>query len=139
MTGTAFFRRALFLVLSIGLVACAGSGTGTSVQPGVSYDQIEVTKLSDSVTNMTAYQVVRLYKPEWLGNTRGRTGYSGASVHINGSTTPHGGIFSLKSIPATRVEVIEHLSAVEAQHRLGSNNGEGALLIRTKSARLSGE
>jgi hypothetical protein len=120
-------------VLSVVLVACAGSGNGTKVQPGVSYDRIEVTKLSDSVATMNAYQIVRLYKPQWLGNTRGRTGYSGASVHVNGSTTSRGGIFSLKSIPAPQVQSIEHLNAVEAQHRLGSSNSEGALVVHTRS------
>ena len=133
MTGTAPLRCAVFLLLSVGLIACAGSGSGTSVQPGVSYDRIEVTKLSTSVTTMNAYQVVRLYKPEWLGNRRGRTTYSRASVYLDGSNTPFGDIFSLKSIRATRVRSIEHFNAVEAQHRFGSNNPEGAFLVRTRS------
>jgi len=126
-------------MLFFALAACAGSGNGTSVQPGVSYDRIDVTELSSSVVNMNAYQIIRLYKPEWLGNRRGRSTYSRASVYLDGSSTPFGDIFSLKSIRAVRVRSIEHFNAVEAQHRFGSNNSEGALLVRTKSARLSSE
>jgi hypothetical protein len=82
---------------------------------------------------MNAFQLVRTYKPEWIGNRRGQTRYSRANVYLNGSETPFGNVFSLKSLSASRIQSIERLSAVEAQHRFGDGNSDGALLVRTKS------
>lgn len=126
-------RLAAFLILSVALVACAGLETGTSPDSAVSYDEIEVTKLSDSVAGKNAFQIVRTYKPEWIANRRGEARYSGAKVYLNGSETPFGNVFSLKSLSANRVQSIERLSAVEAQHRFGDGNSGGALIVRTKS------
>lgn len=125
-------RTAALLLLSVALVACAGSKDGASTESGVSYDQIDVTELSDPVDGMNAYQVVRLYKPEWIANRRGQARYSGARVYLNGSSTPFGNVFSLKSLSANTIHTIEWLGAVEAQHRFGDGNAGGALVVRTR-------
>jgi hypothetical protein len=112
--------------LSVVLVVCAGSNDGTAPDSGVCYDQIDVTELLDSVDDMNAFQLVRLRKPEWIGNRRGQ-------AYLDGSDTPFGTVFSLKSHSASQVRSIERLTAVEAQHRFGDGNAAGALLVRTRS------
>lgn len=126
-------RSVALLLLSVALVACAGSKDGTAPDSGVSYDEIDVTKLSDSVDDMNAFQLVRTYKPGWIANRRGRAGYSRAKVYLDGSDTPFGNVFSLKSLSASMIHSIERLSAVEAQHRFGDGNSDGALIVRTRS------
>ena len=105
----------------------------------MSYDQIDVTKLSDPVDGMNAFQLVRLYKPEWIANRRGQARYSGARVYLNGSATPFGNVFSLKSLSANTIHTIEWLSSVEAQHRYGNGNAEGALIVRTRGGNSRSE
>jgi hypothetical protein len=119
--------------LSVVLVVCAGSNDGTAPDSGVGYDQIDVTELLDSVDDMNAFQLVRLRKPEWIGNRRGQASYSRVQVYLDGSDTPFGTVFSLKSLSASQVRSIERLTAVEAQHRFGDGNAAGALLVRTRS------
>lgn len=126
-------RTATFLFLSVILIACAGSRGGTSSESAVSYSKINVTELSESVEGMTAFQVVRLHKPEWIGNRRGRFTYSRAQVYLDGSDTPFGGVSALKSLSASKVRSIERLPAVEAQHRFGDGTAAGALVVRTKA------
>ena len=136
---TAMLRTAAVFFLSVGLVACVGSKDGAAPGSGVSYDQIDVTELSDSVGDMNAFQLVRTYKPEWIANRRGQARYSRARVYLNRSRTPLGDISSLKFFSASRIRTIERLSAVESQHRLGDGNPDGAIVVRTRGGNSRSE
>jgi hypothetical protein len=93
-----------------------------------------MSKLPPSVNNMTAYELVQRYKPQWLRNRRNRTGLTSTStlkVYLDNDGPPFGDVYALEKIDASSVTYIEYFGASEAQRRFGNGNLAGAIYVDT--------
>lgn len=123
---------AVLLVLSLGLMGCTSSSK--TQQSGVTSDWIVVSELPAPVDGLSAYEVVKRYRSNWL-EKRGPSSFQGPEtikVYLDGATTPYGSSKSLRQIRMTNVVTIRYFDALEAQFKFGLGNVAGAILVRTR-------
>lgn len=125
------------LLLSLTLTACGTSerttSDGSASEGGP--NRIVVDELSAPVDGMTAYDLVRHYKSNWLEDTGHHSLQNSPEiqVYINNSGSSAGTVSSLKKINAVNVASIEYFKPSEAQFRFGLGNSVGAILVHLKS------
>lgn len=129
-------RIATLLLFSILIVACGVSGHSTSDEPsgGIS-SEIVMDSLDTQVGGMSVYEIVQLYKPDWL-RKRGRSSLQDPvpiKVYVDNTTSSFGTVSDLRQLDAGNVSTVKRYTAVEAQSEFGIENTSGAILIRTKS------
>lgn len=130
-----FMREVVvLLVLSLGLMGCTSSSTTQqSQQSGVTSNRIVVSELPASVNGLSAYEVVKRYRSNWL-EKRGPSSFKNPvtiKVYLDGATTPYGSVEALRQIRMTNVVSIRYFDAQEAQFKFGLGNIAGAILVRT--------
>lgn len=121
---------ALLLAAVVG--GCATTPAGTPANPDV-ITQEEIQKAPGA---STAYDVVRLLRPQFLYR-RGVQSIrepvnpsAGILVYVDGARA--GGVDELKSIPADQVEEIRWINARDATTRYGTDHGYGVIAVTTK-------
>ena len=130
-------RPLIVLLLSLGLVGCVTQNAPSDNREGISSNRITVNELPVTANNMSAYEIVQRYKPQWLRKRRGNSGITSRSsikVYLNGGGSPYGGVQSLEEIDGSAVTYIEHYSASEAQRKFGNGNLAGAIYVSTRTA-----
>lgn len=123
---------AVLLVLSLGLMGCTSSST--TQQSGVTSNRIVVSELPAPVNGLSAYEVVKRYRSNWL-EKRGPSSFKSPAtikVYLDGATTPYGSAEALRQIRMTNVVTIRYFDAQEAQFKFGLGNVAGAILVRTR-------
>jgi hypothetical protein len=140
-------RRGLRLgaLVSLTVLGCLPpSGPAHPARPGTNPDEISRAEVdAGDWPGGTAYDLIRALRPRMLiargVSTRlvARPGGSaplmtrGIKVYLDG--VPVGGVETLTSIPATTVQDVRWLSAVDATTRYGTGNADGAIVVRTRS------
>jgi len=129
-------RTVTLLLFSILIVACGVSGQSTSDEPsGGLSSEIIMDSLDTQVGGMSVYEIVQLYKPDWL-RKRGRSSLQDPvpiKVYVDNTTTSFGTVSDLRHLDAGNVSTVKRYTSVEAQSEFGLDNTSGAILIRTKS------
>ena len=126
----------LYLVAVAAVLACAGSGTRAPVAPRTAtyLSGAEVAAAHADVG--TAYDAIARLRPNWLAShgmstldPRGGSEY--ATVFIDGQT--HGGLSSLRNIPANHVKDYRYYDVTQAGATFGLQAGTGGVIeIRMK-------
>jgi hypothetical protein len=122
------------LLLILVVSACASGGTGSS--GGGNPNQISAEQLRElDPEGLSAYEVVRRLRPNWLRTRATATFGGGASaplprVVLDGA--PGGDVSDLERIRAVEVAGMDFLSASDATTRFGTNYPAGAVLVRTR-------
>ena len=126
-------------VLPFALGACGSSQpsstTSSDSSPGVSSSEIVLSELSEPVSGLSAYEVVRRYNSDWL-RKRGPTSFNSPNpinVYLDNTGSPYGTVEALQDIRAADVASIRHYDARQAQFKFGVGNVSGAILVETKS------
>lgn len=122
----------VLLVLSLGLMGCVSSST--TQQSGLSSNRIVVGELPASVNGLSAYEIVKRYRSNWL-EKRGPSSFKSPvtiKVYLDGATTPYGPAEALRQVRMTNVVSIRYFNAQEAQFKFGLGNVAGAILVRTR-------
>jgi hypothetical protein len=132
-------------LVSLTILGCLPpSGPARPARPGTNLDEISRAEVDAGVwPGGTAYDLIRARRPRMLiargvsttlvarsGGTAPRM-TRGIKVYVDG--VPVGGVETLTSIPATAVQDVRWLSAVEATTRYGTGNANGAIIVRTRS------
>jgi hypothetical protein len=122
-------------------------GRGTSLKPTVGSSPrtfITASEVAEAAAN-TAYEVVRLLRPNWLASRRPTLvadqtcrpsdlvcepiAVDGMRVYLDGHRL--GGESTLMEISAQNIETIRYFGPAEAVARWGAGNGQGAILVNT--------
>jgi hypothetical protein len=123
-------RIAALLSFALLLGAC---GTSKNMTSGVSPNRIDVSELSYPTEVVSAYDIVRQYRANWL-RKRGRSSIQNPTpvkVYLDSEGSAYGTVESLRSINGRDIAVIEYYNAGEAQLKFGLGNASGAILVRT--------
>lgn len=132
-----FSRLSVIFVLTAGLLACAPSEptTGDEQEKESSPNRLVVEDLSAPVGGLTAYDLIKHYKSNWLQKqgTNSIQNSPDIQVYLNNSGSQLESVSSLRSINAENVSVIEYYPPNEAQFKFGLGNSIGAILVHTKS------
>ena len=140
-------RRGLRLgaLVSLTVLGCLPpSAPARPARPGTNLHEISRAEVdAGHWSGGTAYDLIRALRPGMLiargvsttlvarsGGSAPRT-TRGIKVYLDG--VPVGGVETLTSIPATTVQDVRWLSAVEATTRYGTGNVDGAIVVRTRS------
>lgn len=124
-------RIVAFSVLAFFLVACGTSKTTNS--DGVSPNRIDVSELSYTTEVVSAYDIIRQHKANWL-QKRGRSSIQNPTrvkVYFDNEGSAYGTVESLKSINGRDISVIEYYNPSEAQLKFGLGNASGAIFVHT--------
>lgn len=120
------------LALATLVVGCATTGGSRPANR----DVITAEDIQKAPPASTAYEVVRLLRPEFLYH-RGVHSVnqpvdpsSGIMVYVDGIQV--GGVDQLKSIPADNVEEIRWVNARDATTKYGTNHDFGVIAVTTK-------
>lgn len=126
----------LYLVAVAAVIGCAGSGTRTPVAPrNATYlSAAEVAAAHADVG--TAYDAIARLRPNWLAShgmstldPRGGSEY--AIIFIDGQQ--HGGLQTLRNIPATHVKDFRYYDVTQAGATFGLQAGTGGVIeLRVK-------
>jgi len=119
------------------LAVALASGCATA-RPGerVNRDVITQEQIQKAPAASSAYDVVRLLRPEFLyrrGVQSVRESVdpsAGILVYVDGARA--GGVDELKSIPADQVQEIRWINARDATTRYGTDHGYGVIAVTTK-------
>lgn len=132
-------RRVLGWLVAAGIVlamapGCASTGSGGDDDRG-SRDVLARVQL-EAVDHLTAYDAIRRYRPTWLRTHRGQDsfvseGRRGLRVYVDG--TFFGGADALPKLDVRHIQEIRFLDKRKATMRFGTDHGEGAILITTRS------
>lgn len=127
-------RIAPLLALSIALIACGTSKETTS--NGISPNQINVRELPYSVEMVSAYDIIRRHKSNWL-QKRGRSSIENPTpikVYLDNTGSSYGGIGSLREIYGRDIATIEYFGPGDDQLQLkfGAGNLSGAILVHMR-------
>ena len=110
-------------------------GRGASLMPTLtSSSRTIITALEISQSSAsTAYDAVRLLRPNWLADRRadvfGQSAGEALKVYLDGHRL--GGIETLQEINARNVQNIRFFGAAQAVARWGAGHGQGAILVNT--------
>ncbi len=125
------YRIVAFLVVALFLSACGTSKTTNS--DGVSANRIDVDELSSTAEAVSAYDIVRRHKANWL-QKRGRSSIQNPTpvkVYLDNTGSSYGTVESLKNIDGRDISTIEYYNAREAQLKFGLGNASGAIFVHT--------
>ena len=110
-------------------------GRGASLVPTLSSNPrtiITALEISESSAS-TAYEAVRLLRPNWLADRGvdvfGQTAGDALKVYVDGHR--FGGIETLSEISARNVQTIRFFGAAQAVARWGAGHAQGAILVNT--------
>lgn len=124
-------RIGTVLVLAFLLGACGASQKTSS--EAVSVNRIDVSELSYTTGVVSAYDIIRQHKPNWL-RKRGRASIQNPTpvkVYFDNEGSPYGTVESLKNISGEDISSIEYYNPGEAQLKFGLGNASGAIFVRT--------
>jgi hypothetical protein len=119
----------VLVALTLGLVACASSGTDPGTRRST---RVITTEELETVEELNAYEAVQRLRPNWL-RTRGRVSMQaqqGIQLYVDG--VHRGYVADLVSIRANAVQRMEYLSASQATARFGTDHVDGAVLVRLR-------
>lgn len=128
-------RIAAYSVFALLLVAC---GTSNRANKGVYQDRIEVSELGQTAEVVSAYDIIRRYKLNWL-RKRGRSSIQNPSsikVYLDNDGSAIGGIKALERIDGQDVSTIEYYNPRKAQLRFGSGHTSGAIFVHTRTGEM---
>jgi hypothetical protein len=113
---------------------CATAGSGSDAER--SSREVLTRVQLDPVDHMTAYDAIRRYRPTWLRSHRGQDsfvseGRRGLRIYVDG--TFFGGAETLPRLDVRHIQEIRFLDKRKATMRFGTDHGEGAILITTRS------
>lgn len=134
-SGLVTIQVGVVLAVAVGLLACGSSNL--AVSDGISSNRINVDELSYPVELISAYDIVRRHKSNWL-QKRGRSSIQNSTpvkVYFNSTGSAYGGVKSLQDISGENISTIEYFGPAEAQLKFGLGNGSGAILVRSRSER----
>lgn len=123
--------RHLFLLLVFAVGACGT--TKNTTQEGISPNRIDVSELSYATEVVSAYDIIRQHKANWL-NKRGRSSLmhpTPIKVYLDNDGSSLGSIKSLRRIDGQDIATIEYYNPRRAHLKFGSGNNSGAILVRT--------
>jgi hypothetical protein len=126
----------LYLLAVAAVIGCAGSGTRTPVAPrNATY--LSAAEIATAHADAgTAYDAVARLRPNWLAShgistLDPRGGGEYAMVFIDGQQ--HGGLSTLRSIPATHVKDFRYYDVTQAGATFGLQAGTGGVIeVRMK-------
>ena len=123
-------KRIFLFFLALGLVACAAQGETNYRRSSAVLTAEEIGE----VIALTAYEAVRLTRPQWLRTrsspTLGNPNPSSPVVYLDGVRV--GKIDELERLRADVVEQMEYLSPTDATNRFGTNHEGGVILVTTR-------
>jgi len=128
--------RHLHMVALAVLIGCAGSGTRTPIAPRTAtyLSAAEVAAAHAEVGS--AYDAIARLRPNWLAShgmstLDPRQGTEYAMVFIDGQQ--HGGLSTLRSIPASHVKDFRYYDVTQAGATFGLQAGTGGVIeLRVK-------
>lgn len=124
-------KIALFSILILVLGAC-GTAKNTASE-AVTSGRIDVSELSYPTEVLSAYDIVRRHKSNWL-QKRGRSSIQDPTpvkVYRDNDGSSLGGIKSLRRISGQSVSTIEYYNPRKAQLKFGSGHGSGVIFVHT--------
>jgi len=118
----------VFLGIVLSVAACASSGRTGAATPRSNPDVITAEQIAATHVQ-NAYDAVSQIRPRFLA-TQGGTTLSHA-VRVIVDDVPRGGVSVLRSINASDIVEIRHLSAADATMRWGTGYTGGAIVVKT--------
>lgn len=127
-----------WLVVAVTVLAiapgCASTDSGSAQERG-SRDVLTRAQL-DAVDHLSAYDAIRRYRPTWLRTHRGQDsfvseGRRGLRVYVD--RVFFGGADALPKLDVRHIQEIRFLDKRKATMEFGTDHGEGAILITTRS------
>jgi hypothetical protein len=125
-------RAACLLLLPLTLAACATASTGDGTRPSGSRDVISSAEI-EAATQLNAYDLVQSLRPRWF-RVRGSGSINRPEfVKVYRDGTYIGPPGALSQISVRQISEIRFLDGFAATQRFGTDHGNGAILVSTRS------